>query len=95
MSEISIMDIEISKNEDSTFKVWFVAIAGEQGPIINMPGSLMRKLNTRIAEILLDKPNESTTKWQCSTCEHKFTSDELIPTCPECQATNDDILGLD
>ena len=50
---INIMDIEISENADGSYKVWFVALAGEQGPIVNLPRSLALKLNDRLADALL------------------------------------------
>ena len=35
------------------------------------------------------------TKWQCSECDEIFASEELVPTCPHCEATGDNIIGLE
>jgi len=45
-----IMDIEVSQNDDGTLKIWFVAMSGEQGPIINLPLSLADKLVTKLQD---------------------------------------------
>lgn len=50
MTKTRIMDIEISKNEDGTIKIWFIAIAGEHGPVINLPLSLAQELWTKLSE---------------------------------------------
>lgn len=50
----NIMEIEVSKNDDGTIKIWFVAMAGEHGPILNMPRSLALQLNDKLADCLVD-----------------------------------------
>lgn len=34
-------------------------------------------------------------KWKCSICGAEFTSHDLVPDCPECEATEDDIEGIE
>jgi hypothetical protein len=52
MGNINIMDIEISRNEDGTLKIWFVAMAGEHGPIINLPDSLVNSLLHKLTDFI-------------------------------------------
>jgi hypothetical protein len=53
MNKTRIMEIEISKNEDGSLKIWFVAMTGEHGPIINLPLSLAQQLFQKLESFII------------------------------------------
>ena len=50
MSQTNIMEVEV-KMVDGKVQVWFVALAGEQGPKITMPLSIADELHQKLGKL--------------------------------------------